>query len=347
MRESSSRKGTTLQPEAMPEIKSANNGSETSTRQEATAPNSRKADRSSPTVKEEASAKRTQRGGGPRTELGKQRSRQNAVKDGLCAEVVLAKGESQAGYNSLLRGLRNSFKPEGAYEEFLVEKLVKNCLRQHRRDIAEAAEIRRATELFEEDRKRREEVEAARFQHFKTTPGGLIQEISNPKVLEICLQKLKQLRLRIDKTGIDPKLDKPILARIYGDYGAVVSESSLFHDYQELCCWYQSNDGGGEHEDTERTEQIEVCKLIFHRRLNDEIHRLTRYKAKLARSESKKMEIEQLCGLVPYTPKSELLLRYGTSVDRAFDQTLNQLERAQRIRKGMPVPPTLNVKLSN
>ena len=41
----------------------------------------------------------------------------------------------------------------------------------------------------------------------------------------------------------------------------------------------------------------------------------------------------------------DLLLRYESSLERAFDRALSQLERLQRIRKGQPVPPTLNVNL--
>lgn len=45
-------------------------------------------------------------------------------------------------------------------------------------------------------------------------------------------------------------------------------------------------------------------------------------------------------------PTLELLLRYESSLERAFDRTLGQLERRQRIRKGEPVPPPLNVNVS-
>lgn len=40
------------------------------------------------------------------------------------------------------------------------------------------------------------------------------------------------------------------------------------------------------------------------------------------------------------------LLRYESNLERTFDRTLIQLERLQRIRKGQPVPPILNVSVS-
>jgi hypothetical protein len=38
---------------------------------------------------------------------------------------------------------------------------------------------------------------------------------------------------------------------------------------------------------------------------------------------------------------------YETNLERAFDRTLNLLERQQQIRKGQPVPSTLNVNVSS
>jgi hypothetical protein len=40
------------------------------------------------------------------------------------------------------------------------------------------------------------------------------------------------------------------------------------------------------------------------------------------------------------------MIRYGNSLERAFDRMLIQLERAQRMREGQPLPPELDVKIS-
>src|ERR1700674_1831679 len=42
---------------------------------------------------------------GPRTESGKKRSSQNALKSGIFSRVILLKGESRSEYQSLLEGL--------------------------------------------------------------------------------------------------------------------------------------------------------------------------------------------------------------------------------------------------
>ena len=40
------------------------------------------------------------------------------------------------------------------------------------------------------------------------------------------------------------------------------------------------------------------------------------------------------------------MIRYGNSLERALDCMLTQYDRAQRIRKGQPLPPPVDVKIS-
>jgi hypothetical protein len=56
--------------------------------------------------------------------------------------------------------------------------------------------------------------------------------------------------------------------------------------------------------------------------------------------------LESESGGVPEAHRLDRLMRYSTSLDREFERTLNQLLRLQQIRKGQPVPPTLNVNVS-
>jgi hypothetical protein len=78
---------------------------------------------------------------GPRTPQGKQRSKYNALKHGLFSKVALLKGESIAGYNSLLEGLRQDFEPHGKLENVLVEYLAVLLWRKSRFLQAEHAEV--------------------------------------------------------------------------------------------------------------------------------------------------------------------------------------------------------------
>jgi hypothetical protein len=46
------------------------------------------------------------------------------------------------------------------------------------------------------------------------------------------------------------------------------------------------------------------------------------------------------------TPKGKLSHGYESYMEQLFNWTPTQLERAQRIRKGQPLPPQLDIKIS-
>jgi hypothetical protein len=143
---------------------------------------------------------------GPRTELGKEKSRRNALKHGIFSSTVLLKDEQRAKFDSLLSGLRDDLEPQGTLEEILVDKLA-SLLWRHRRLMSVIVEGER--------------------------PRKRIEFILEPDLNEICPTPL------------------------------------------------------------------------------------------------------------------EVSVRYETTLERAFDRALNQLEELQRIRKGQPVSPTLNVHVSS
>jgi len=63
---------------------------------------------------------------GPKTHLGKERSKLNAVKTGIFAKVVLAAkpfSESRNDFDQLLVGLQESIRARDHFEEVLVESL--------------------------------------------------------------------------------------------------------------------------------------------------------------------------------------------------------------------------------
>src|SRR6202048_1197371 len=78
---------------------------------------------------------------GPRTALGKQRSKFNALKHGFLSKAVLLQDESPAEYQALLSGLRKDYEPEGTLENLLVENLAILWWRRRRFLQVETAEI--------------------------------------------------------------------------------------------------------------------------------------------------------------------------------------------------------------
>ena len=55
---------------------------------------------------------------------------------------------------------------------------------------------------------------------------------------------------------------------------------------------------------------------------------------------------ETSAAVIPGQEVSDRLLRYETHLSREIDRILNRLERLQRMRKGQPLPPQVDVKIS-
>lgn len=284
---------------------------------------------------------------GPRTDQGKQRSKHNALKHGIFSKVVLLKEEPRAEFDSLLRGLRNDLKPEGTLEELLVDKLATILWRKRRLLIAERAEIRKSTEFLVCNERKNQDDDAVRiFEMVSRELGspGLLWGAENPIVLTKCLELLEILKEGIEKDGFNEKNDKSILAKLYG-CSAIVNKISITLSVLYSGCvnripWNESGS-----QDCESVS-LASCRSMFLNLLNEEINRLKRFGKRQALIDSNRIEIESLRGSVPDAPQLDRLLRYEANLERGFDRTLGQLERLQRIRRGQPVPPTLNVNVS-
>ena len=78
---------------------------------------------------------------GPRTEAGKQRSSQNALRHGLTACTAVLPSEDQTAYESHCRKFENEYQPATATETQLVRELADTSWRLNRIPILEAALI--------------------------------------------------------------------------------------------------------------------------------------------------------------------------------------------------------------
>ena len=67
-----------------------------------------------------------QRSTGPRTDDGKARARQNALRHGLCSGIPTMSHETREGIQTLLDTLREEHEPVGATEEILVYKMAEH-----------------------------------------------------------------------------------------------------------------------------------------------------------------------------------------------------------------------------
>jgi hypothetical protein len=80
--------------------------------------------------------------------------------------------------------------------------------------------------------------------------------------------------------------------------------------------------------------------------IDAEINHLAELEKTLEVIDQVKMKYKTLAAVIPCQEVSDHLLRYETHFSREIDRTLNQLERLQRIRKGQPPPPQLDVNIT-
>ena len=287
------------------------------------------------------------RGGGPRTVLGKLRSKCNARKHAIFAEVVVLPSESRAQFDRLWSGLREDFAPLSSREEKLVEMLAVIRWRQRRWLIAEGAEIQAGREFIEWDETQRQMVEVDRISQ-ENREFGLIRRIANPEVLQRCLDLLGGLRRRIEHGDFNTESDENILRMLYLGFGQSDNVSDIL-SYSTRNLWRTSLVDSYQRLSNLREEgkPSEHHRNEFLGEIAGEIKRLERYKQDRASTESNRMKLEALRRSVPDSPRLELLLRYGASMERSYDRVLCELERVQAKRLGQPVPPPINVNVSS
>jgi hypothetical protein len=80
--------------------------------------------------------------------------------------------------------------------------------------------------------------------------------------------------------------------------------------------------------------------------IGKEIRRLREYGHDRNSIESERAKLQALGNRIPAPEQLDRLLRYEASLERAFDRTLNQLERMQRLRQGQPVAPRIDLTIA-
>jgi hypothetical protein len=280
---------------------------------------------------------------GPRTRRGKQRSRYNAVKHGIFSEVVLKERESTAQYQSLLNSLVEDFQPEGALEALLVEKLAMVLWRHRRLVQAECAEIAKVTEFMEQDEERKGGWAIRTGEAFAEFGGGMLGARTNPGFLDRGLDLLAELRDGIEARGVDIEADGKKLCKLYGSPSSGGLPKGLFLDYAVLAD--MAGAGPGDREGKPRLNPDGMNQGVL-ARIDEEVERVLDLKKRAEKTQAQRMRYTLKASLVPSQETMDRLLRYEASLDRAFDRTLTQLERLQRMRLGHAVPPPVKVELS-
>ena len=287
----------------------------------------RDADQKAPLVGPRAITTISKKSGGPSTKQGKKKSRRNAVKHGIFAKVVLLNNEPTAQFDNLLRGIRNDLQPEGTLEEVLVEKLASLMWRYRRMLVAERAEIgieqrHNSHAAIREAQQWKDALALEESDEVSTR--GLLQNWVNPVSLQRSVDLLKSVKSFLLLRGFNSECDFQLLARVFGRMDSI-PECLLYGQY--------------ELESPEAKEKY----LAHLQSYIDSIENSERISNEIS-APRERMERKSAC--VPESARLDRILRYSASLERDFDRTLNQLERLQRMRKGQPAAPTLNVNIS-
>jgi len=287
----------------------------------------------------------TRRSGGPRTELGKKRASRNALKNGLYSKVFLLPSESGSDYERFFAEQFEDWQPVGARERLLVEEMASTKWRKRRFLLAERAECQKHTEFIEWDQQfpKPEENQKTKAWTYSLINYGLIQKLHNPDAVNSCLEILAILQRQIEKNGFNQKKDIHLLEKVYGARIQDHLRTDLYDLYECSMCHLEAPEVDRLREDGWSKEE---CRKDFLRKIEEEIRWLERHKIERDSIETARTEVEILRHFVPDASVLDGFQRYETSLDRAFYRAFHELERLQRIRKGLPVPPELKVRLS-
>ena len=88
----------------------------------------------------------SQRSTGPRTEVGKQASRGNAMRHGLTGAQIVIPGENPDHYEELRQGMHDSHRPANEPERVLVDQIAANAWRLLRAQRIETAVLAKFAE---------------------------------------------------------------------------------------------------------------------------------------------------------------------------------------------------------
>jgi len=278
------------------------------------------------------------RSAGPRTARGKERSKFNALKHGLLSKAVLLKGESSADYLSLLNGLKEDRQPQGALENTLVENLAACLWRKRRFFQAETAEISEKMEFTEIDFMAEQRLEAWDSSRAAIGSGGLLKHTTNPRVVREAREILERIRAMVSADMLEG--DSRLLKKLYGED----QDGGTPHGLRLLCEMYfvsakQFRKQGNSSGDPE-------FKKIINGMIDEEMARLAKMEEALETLSRERIEYKSSAAVIPGQEVSDRLLRYETHLSREIDKILNQLERLQRMRRGQPAPPRIDVNIS-
>lgn len=278
------------------------------------------------------------------------KSRNNALKHGIFA-CGLVKGESRAEYDELVHDLMEEFQPEGRLEIIQVEKLAMSFWRYRRYLRAEAAFASNAANEIENTIVDREIRQAAEHDE-----KGLLNKAihgENPYAGMQAVSELEKVRQRIEEAGLDWMRDRKLLTYIFGSE----SPTNLLEPKRtELVCRYhelvfgkeeEEKEEGKEEQENEKTQVSDAeAKRQIIALIDEALEIFGPDSLRRALIKKEKEELAAISALIPAGEIGDKFQRYEGTLERSIDRTLAQLERLQRLRAGLPVPPPVKVEVT-
>ena len=256
----------------------------------------------------------------------------------MLSKFVLLDGESQEEYQTLSIGLHDYFQPQGKMEYVLVEELTIVVWRKRRLVRAETGTISERIFFIETKLRAKQAAEAMQLSGDAVVSYGLVARDDNPVVIEEIIDIWKTLRQMV--TGGKLSECGPFIERLYGmnQYGKAPDQ--IRQSFEIYCDAMKLGETKGD------PSKLTEMKQIMIEMIDGEIDRFSKLKELREEIDRQKVYFKELAGVIPSGVGSDPLLRYETHLSREIDRILNRLERLQRMRKGQPPPPQLDVNIS-
>ena len=278
---------------------------------------------------------------GPRTPQGKGRSKFNARKHGLLSKDFLLKAESSAEYDVLVDGLIEDFQPQGKLETVLVESLATVLWRKRRLLQAETAEIEKAQFLLADLVLQNE---AGDLEYAQLGAGPNLK-LGQSNLRNLLRNAIEILHMHLELFAADDSEDVDSMRRRLKLLFGFETEDPQPYSWRRMSLVLSKlvSETIAKRHDCE--DQPGPKKIVLEA-VGEEIMRLAKLHDTAARVEELKREHDLAGTRMASQEVSELLVRHEAHFSREIDRILNRLERLQRIRRGQPLPPQVDVKIS-
>jgi len=284
--------------------------------------------------------------GGPKTELGKMRVSQNAIKHALLAqEVVIEVGdgtENKNDFDFMFGELIEHYAPQGPIEKFLVEKIAINQWRHRRFIRAENGEIRKNLDSVRLQARtvqiREHDLSKIIPLHGRTIPELIdnVLELSDIlKLIQEATEELESLCYVSDRTHAR-------LTKYLGQEPDSVATLAFVHNmgFKEKATEFVDNN-----KDPHKVPEIKMTVGLLLKKLKQDKERVMTHIKRIEKRQQMSISSQTLCLNVPPKEIMDKFIRYESSILRQFYKAMNELERIQRQRKGEFVSLPINIEL--